>query len=117
MNIKDQILQAEDLNRHKEHVPEWDVDVWISELSAAGAEAYAMQLSSDRKDGKLKMDNFMCALLVCCLVDESGKRIFTDSDDVIRLAEKNGEVITRLYSIAEDMNGMNADDAEEQKKS
>lgn len=117
MNIRDQILKASDLKKVKVDVPEWNVTVWISEMSASSAEAYSLRLVGKKKGGGLDMKNFMSSLLVACLVDEDGNQIFTDPGDVERLSEKKSSVVQRLYEKAEELNGMDMETHEEEKKS
>lgn len=91
---KAKILAAKDVKLSDPiQVPEWGDAVYIKTLSGAERdtfeEAYAEQ----------KMKSFRVRFLVLTLADESGERLFDDSD-VPALSGKSSIVINRLFEKA-----------------
>ena len=119
---KDAILGAEDSKTVTVEVPEWrdpvtgDCKVRIRGLDGEGLDAYQASIRQfrPRLDGKgmelvLVQDNTHAVLLVKCLVDEHGERIFTDAD-ASALGKKNGKVLDRLFDIASDLSGLSEEE-------
>ena len=115
---RDGILGAVDLQTEKVFVPEWGDDVIIRGLTGEELDAFQGSIRQFRPsfDGKgmeqvLVQDNMRAKLLVKCLVDEAGERLFSDQD-ASALGAKNGAVIDRLYDVASRLSGL----SEEEKK-
>lgn len=112
MGLADQILAASDIETEPYDVPEWGLKVWVRALTGTDRDAYegSVRQVRPRLDGKgmevvMLDDNTRAKLLVKCLVDETGERIFTDRQ-VGDLGGKNGRVIDRLYDVATRLSGM-----------
>jgi hypothetical protein len=60
----------------------------------------------------LIQDGMRAKLLVKCLVDEAGERLFTDQD-APALGAKNGAVIDRLYDVAARLSGLSEEEKAE----
>ena len=95
-----------------EIVPLKKGEVIVSEI---GGSDY-IALWSDPKnqktiDGKetLDMSRFTPALLSFAVVDESGKRLFTEAD-IERLARFNSEVFLKLSEVARRLNGLSGEE-------
>jgi hypothetical protein len=71
-------------------VPEWGGDVYVRTLSGAERDAFEDSYAEN------KMKAFRCRFLVLALCDESGERLFADSD-VAELGKKSSIVINRLF--------------------
>lgn len=117
MLSRDQILSSSDLSHEMVSVPEWggSVAVW----TVTGDEISEWENSVSRRVGsgdKIRDSRgIKSALLVLCLKDESGKRIFSD-DDIEMLGGKSAKVINRLWDAATRMNGIGKETQEELEK-
>jgi hypothetical protein len=116
---RDGILGAVDIKSEKVPVPEWGDEVIIRGLTGEELDAFQGSIRQFRPtfDGKgmepvLIQDNMRAKLLVKCLVDEAGDRLFQDSD-ASALGAKNGAVIDRLYDVASALSGLSEDEKAE----
>jgi len=115
---RDSILAVDDIPIEKVHVPEWGDEVIVRGLTGEERDAYEASRRQIRNVGKpnqelvLIQDNARASLLVKCLIDENGERLFTDRD-ASALGAKNGRVIDRLYDVATRLSGMSDEAAEE----
>lgn len=106
---KDAILSATDRNYKDEYVPEWGGTVRVTGLSGTDRDAYeAAMVDAKGKPAMQRLQNFRTKLVVKCLVNENGERIFDDSD-VKELGSKNGAVLDRLFDVARELSGMGQD--------
>lgn len=107
----DAILGAEDVQTRNVPVPEWGGEVTVRGLTGIERDAYeaGIQQIRPKPDGTREVvfvrDNARAKLLVKCLVDEQGNRIFKDND-APALGKKNGAVIDRLYDVAAELSGL-----------
>lgn len=114
MSLRDQILQADDLERQEVEVPEWGVSVWVRGLTSAERDDYESELLEITEDGDkvLHRENARAKLLVRAVVDEDGNRVFGD-EDVEALGEKSGRATDRLFDVAQELSGVTEEDVEE----
>jgi len=103
---KTTILAAPDLKRETVNVPEWGGDVMLQEMTALdrdrlNAEVHA---GSDGPD----FTNFRAKVLVRCVVNEDGSRIFCD-EEATALGSKSKAALDRLETIANKINKVNSD--------
>jgi hypothetical protein len=114
---RDGILAAVDIETEKVPVPEWHDDVIIRGLTGEERDAYEgsrrqiRNFGTPQQEAILVQDNMRANLLVKCIVDEAGNRIFTDKDAGL-LGMKNGKVLDRLFDIAARLSGLNDEEAE-----
>lgn len=103
---RDAILGAQDTLVEKVPVPEWGGDVIVRGLSGTDLDSYQ---DSCRVFNGVEMmpalGNARAKLLVRCLVDEAGERLFGD-EDVDELGRKAGRIIDRLYDVAARLSGI-----------
>lgn len=119
MELKDRILAADDRPFQDEEIPEWDnVKIRVRGLTGTERDSYeakAVALRNAGKDVELRLQNFRSRLLVKCLYDpETGERIFADGE-VDQLGSKSGAVIERLFTLAQELSGMDAEARERAK--
>lgn len=107
---RDQILAVDDLPRETVAVPEWGGELIIRGLTGRERDAYEQSLIRGR--GVVDYDNARAKLLVRCIIDESGERVFTE-DDADALGRKAGAVLDRLFSVAARLSGLGPGDVEE----
>jgi len=114
---RDTILGVSDLQTEKVDVPEWGGDVIVRGLTGEERDAYEASRRQVRNAGTphaevvFIQDNARASLLVKCLVDEHGERLFTDRD-APALGQKNGAVLDRLFDVASRLSGMSDEEAE-----
>lgn len=115
---RDGILAANDVQIEKVPVPEWGDEAIIRGLTGDELDAFQGSVRQFRPtfDGKgmeavLIQEGMRAKLLVKCLIDEAGERLFTDAD-APALGGKNGAIIDKLYDVAARLSGL----SEEEKK-
>jgi hypothetical protein len=93
---RDQILAANDLEVREVDVPEWGGTVKVRPLNGAERDRFEASLRKERRraDGKegtelvANTDNMRAKLVARAVVDDDGKRVFTDAD-INALGEKS----------------------------
>ena len=101
---KDSILAAADFRYVEHEVPEWNGSVRLRGLSAAERDEFEATLGVSQD-----LTNMRARLVVSCMVDESGQRIFKNSE-AKALGEKNATVINRLFEEVRNLSGMADED-------
>lgn len=119
-NIRDLILNAQDIKTENVTVPEWGCDVFIKGLTGAERDSYEQSMFTVSENGKkvdVKMNrgNLRAKLLVKTICDEAGNRIFTDSD-VDALGSKSASALERLFPVAQKLSGLSDKDVEDIEK-
>jgi hypothetical protein len=109
MNLRDQILGADDLPRKALPIPEWKTTVWIRTLTGG---------ERDRFEGRQAKDPYIdvrARLAVMCLVDEAGANLFNESD-IPAMSAKSSKALDRIFTVSVKLNGISREDLEELKK-
>lgn len=107
MDLRLQILQAEDRPRKAVPLPEWGLgELYVATLSAADRDDYERWAFGDERS------NYRAKLVCRALVDEHGQRVFTD-EDATALGHKSAAVVSRLFDAAVKLNGLLQSDVEE----
>ena len=88
---RDDILKVVDLDVKTVEVPEWNGSVNVRGLTARERDSFEASIGQSAN-----LDNLRARLVVLCLVDEEGKRIFKDSD-ANALGAKNAQVVNKLF--------------------
>lgn len=116
---RDGILNADDVQIEKVPVPEWGDEVIVRGLTGDELDAFQGSIRQFRPtfDGKgmetvLIQEGMRAKLLVKCLIDEAGERLFTDQD-APALGAKNGSVIDKLYDVAARLSGLSEEEKAE----
>lgn len=104
---KEMILKAEDRKTKEVDVPEWGGTVFVRMMSGNERDSFDQQV-----EGKYSASGVRAKLLVRCLVDETGNRLFTD-DEFDSLGEKSAKVISRLSDEALELNRVTKGDVDE----
>lgn len=107
---KEQILAANDLPREEVACPKWGGSVWVRTMSGTERDAYESEILALKQEGQaVNYDNFRSRFLVRTICDESGGRLFVDSD-VQALGAKSAKELDRLYDVAAKLNRMREED-------
>lgn len=110
---KAQIFDADDMQTVDVDVPEWGGTVRIKVLSGFERDKYESSLAKMVK-GQMVPDmvNARARLVALCAIDESGGRLFSDTE-VVRLGSKSSKALDTLFDAASKLSGINASDIEE----
>ena len=114
---RDAILAVDDIQTEKVFIKEWGDDVIVRGLTGEELDDYQASRRQIRNAGTPQAEvvfiqtNARAGLLVKCLVDENGERIFTDQDAGL-LGMKNGRILDRLYDVAARLSGLSEEEQE-----
>lgn len=108
-----EILAADDLVREQVSVPEWGGSVCIRTLTGTERDKFEASVYAS---GKASFEDLRAKLLVLCLVDANGARLFGGDGDVKGLGAKSSCVLDRLFAVAQRLNGLSKRDLEDLEK-
>ena len=83
-------------------------------LTANERDLWEQQIYAER-DKKMGVKNIRASLVVRCLTDEAGVRLFTDAE-IAEVGAMPASVIDRLYEHCQRLSGLGPKDAEELEK-
>lgn len=121
---KEDILGADDRKTEEVHVPEWcpkgkdpaDAFLTVRGLDGTERDAYdAAMTKMEGKNVKLSLENRSVRLVAKCVVDPSGKPLFSERE-VAALGRKAAAPIARLFKVAARLSGIEEEQAEETEK-
>jgi hypothetical protein len=116
LSLKQRILMANDIRRETVFVPDWNLNVYVKTLTGAERDAWESTIMSfDGKKTRMNIRNMRARLVVMCIVDESGNRIFSDAEAEV-LGQKSAAALDRLYAVAQRLNAVSDADMEELEK-
>ena len=107
---REQILAQKELRTETVQVPEWGGEVIVRELMASEADLFESQLALLREtsqNGNSKTANtaaFRAKIVSLACVDESGSRLFKDSD-VEELGKLSRAALDRVSTVAMRLSG------------
>ena len=109
---REEILAAQDLKSETVEVPEWGGPITLRELTALERERFQDLVVA--KDGAAPMptSRMFAWLVALCTRGEDGERLFSDGD-VEAIANKSLGVLLRLGAIAQRLNSLGAEAAED----
>lgn len=109
-SLRDQILDAQDIEAELVPVPQWNVTVEVRGMTGLERARFMEQFSNE--NGQLDYVALYPSLLTKTLYDpETGEQIFSDSDaDFINA--KSGLVLETLGKVATRLSGMSKDEEE-----
>jgi hypothetical protein len=113
---RDDLLKAEDLVTEEvdlSDLPGYTGSVLVRGLTGRERDEFEASVLVER-GGKAVRDlaNVRAKIVAKCVVDEDGKRLFTDSD-VAALGEKAGAAIDRMFDAASRLSGLRPGDVDE----
>ena len=113
MSIREQLLALK-IPTATVNVAGIDGLVSLRGLSASDRDLWEQEVFSQR-DIKKGVKNIRASLVVRCLTDEAGVRLFTDSE-IAEVGAMPASVIDKLYEHCQRLSGLGAKDAEELEK-
>ena len=107
------LLDATDLHRELVELPELGAAAYVREMSGIERDEWESSVSR-RRGGSIEVNrkNFRATLLVRCVCDENGERLFKD-DQAGALGRVGAGTIGRLFDVAMRVNGISKSDQEE----
>jgi hypothetical protein len=116
MLTKEQILAADDRPTEEVEVPQWGGTVFVKTMSGTEKDAYENDCMRINVKGKKvnfedHRDNSRAKLLVLCIVDENGNRLF-DESDIKALGNKSCAALDTVYEVAARLNKQTPEDLE-----
>jgi hypothetical protein len=97
MLTREEILSAPDIGTETVDVPEWGGQIHIRTLTGAEYDRWQESILIRRGDrSQVKIQGARVQLIALCIVDDNGKRIFTDKD-IPLLNKKSSAGIARVY--------------------
>ena len=110
---KEQILGAQDIQTEIVEVPEWGGAVIVRGMSGKERDSFeASMIKGKGKSANVNLENLRAKLVSKCVVDEAGKRLFSD-DDIPALASKSAAALNRVYEVAQRLSGVTDEDVDE----
>lgn len=110
---RDAILAVDDVQYEDVEVPEWGGRVRVKSLTGRERDALeASMIVGKGKNANVNMNNLRAKLVGRSVVDEDGKRLFSD-DDIAALGAKSAAALTRVYEVAQRLSGITQEDVEE----
>lgn len=113
LSLRDRILTADDRPKEAVFVPQWGLSVFVRTLS--GAERDDWEASIVQQKGKATtydLRNIRARLVCKAVVDENGRRIFTDHEAEV-LGEKSAAALDLLFTVAQRLNALTNADVED----
>ncbi len=107
---KETILSANDVEIKEVEVPEWGGVVCVRGMTARERQRYEESLQG--KKGQINTRNALEKLVVLCIVDKDGNRLFAD-DDIAALSKKSAKALMRVAAVATELSGLTKEDMEE----
>lgn len=109
----EEILAVDDMGYMDLEVPEWGGTVRLKSLTGNQRDQYENSIVSQRgKTTQVNLQGIRARLCSLCIVDETGKRLFTDAQ-VQRLGQKSAKGLDRVFEVCQSMNGLTDTDVAE----
>lgn len=109
MGLAEEILALDDRKIVEVEVPEWGGrKVRLREMSAADRDSYEVE-NLEAREQKRPAKQVRARLVALCLVDEDGKRVFSDAADIEKLGAKSAKALDRLFWKARELNILEED--------
>ena len=107
---KDDILGRDDRRTEEVAVPEWSGSVLVRGMTGRERDEFEASLDQQR-GGQYVRDyaNVRARVLVKCMVNEQGERVFTDQD-ANALGEQSAAALDRIYDVAARLSGLRGED-------
>jgi hypothetical protein len=108
---RDDVLKADDLTTEEVDVPEWGGTVLVRGMT--GRERDEFEASAmDQRSGRMNLANTRAKIVLRCVVDDDGKRLF-DNADLDVLGAKSAAALDRVFAVASRLSGLGERDVEE----
>jgi hypothetical protein len=106
------ILAADDLQTETVDVPEWGGTVAVRVMTGDERQSFEEAMLAADDDGRNVMPQFRSRLAALTLVDDKGKRLFSD-EQVGKLGAKSAAALDRVVDVASRLNRLTAQDVQD----
>ena len=115
-SIREELLTRAREKRPLLPITVWGKDLFIRRMSGRERDAYESSLVQVKgKSRSVNLVNLRARLAVLCLVDEEGKRVFTDGDaDELGLGDC--VELDKIYTAAREHNGLDKEELDDAEK-
>jgi hypothetical protein len=111
---RDEILSANDIHIEELPVPEWGGVIFVKTLSADERdqlEASIMEMSTEGKPKKMKLEHLRSNMMVLGICDDKGEKLFTLAD-ISKLGKKSAAAADRVVARIQAISAMSPADIE-----
>ena len=110
---RESILGAEDSKTERVEIPEWDGYLFVKNMTGTERDNWEGGMVEQRgRNRNMNFQNMRARLVALVAVDEDGNHLFR-KNDVIELGKKNAKALDRIFTVAQKLNGITAEDVEE----
>lgn len=119
---KDMILSSDDIVKEDVSVPEWGGMVTVQSMSGEDRDDFEAAFNKVEFDANGKeiqvrdLNNFRARLCSRTMVNQNGKLLFPNPEDVIKLGKKSSRALDRVMKVAQRLNGIGGEDVEKMTK-
>lgn len=106
---RDTILAKTQLPTERVSVPEWGGDVFVRMLTGGERDYFESSINDARASGNTNIRARLASMTVC---DESGKRLFSDSD-MPAIAQLSAAALDRVFEVSARLNRLRKEDIDE----
>jgi hypothetical protein len=110
---REEILSKVSLKKETVLVEAWGGEVIVSEMSGAMRDAWEQSIT--QKDSSGKIVSPRAKMVLYCVVDDHGIRLFKDND-LDEIGKLSSAAIERICEVAMRLNGLGSNDVELSKK-
>lgn len=107
---RDTILAVQDLKIQKVEIPEWggpEDFIFVRGMTGAERDEFEAEVATIRgRKIQTNYDNIRAKLAAFTICDETGKRLFSESD-VAALGNKSASALQRVFLVAQLLSGIN----------
>ena len=113
MLTKEEIIKADDLNCEEIEVEEWGGSVRVRCMTGNERDAFEASIYEIKgNNAHIVRENFRAKLIARTLIDENGKRLFTDKE-INLVGEKGAKPLDKVFKVAQKLNGLSQADEDE----
>ena len=110
--LREAILSADDLPRESVECPEWGETLLVRTLTGAERDTFENSVVQASRGKGIDLRGLKVKLVQLTLVTDDGEQVF-ESGDQLLLNGKSSRVIDRIFQVAQRLNGLSAEDADE----
>ncbi len=110
--LREAILSADDQPRESVECPEWGQTLLVRTLTGAERDTFENSVQQASRGKGIDLRGLKVKLVQLTLVTDDGEQVF-ESGDQLLLNGKSSRVIDRIFQVAQRLNGLSAEDADE----
>lgn len=103
------ILSIDDRKTIEVEVPEWNCKLRLRAMTGTDRDKFEAHVTAGGQEGSMNVIGMRAKLIAACIVDENGKRVLQDADEV-KLGSKSAAVLDKLFTECMTLNGMSPED-------